>query len=546
ADRLDWNTRQFTPPSDLGWYYITTNEEASLDATRGNQTRTILDNLLSYNNSFGDHTIGALVGYVQERNMHSNLITRGVGFVPGEISQIEYADAQSAREYNSTITGLSYLSRLNYGFADRYLLTINFRQDRSSLFSEENNTGNYYSVAAAWKLHNEPWLTLPSFMNSLKIRGGYGQLGNNTIGVYDYVATVNPFAFYPFGDAYGTGVTAIDLKDPNVKWEDTETTNAAIEFGLFESRLEFSAEYYIKKSTDLLADVPLPYSTGAFPANITTNAAVVQNNGLEFAALYRNNVNGFRYSVGANLGTLKNEVLSIGEDDIPISGAGSRTEVGRSIGEIYVFEVEGIFQSQEEIDMHALQPNAAPGDIKFKDLNEDGLITDDDRSFQGATIPKYSYGFNFNADYKGFDFYLFLQGAGGHKVINNTYAQLMLGDYVNHHTDMLDYWTETNTDTDIPRPVIGDPNANNRLSDRFVESGNYLRIQAIEIGYNLPLDNNIIRSARISVSGQNVYTFTKYRGFDPDFISDGLFARGFDSGSFPNPRGILFGLQVGF
>ncbi|MEZ4917853.1 MAG: TonB-dependent receptor [Saprospiraceae bacterium] len=546
ADRLDWATRRFNPPSDLGWYYITTNDEAALDATRGNQTRTIVDNLLSYDNKFGKHSVGALFGYIQEINKHSNLITRGVGYLPGEISQIEYANAQSAREYNSTITGISYLSRLNYGYDDRYLLTVNFRQDKSSLFSPENNTGNYYSVAGAWKLHNESWLNLPGFINTLKLRGGYGLLGNNTIGVYDYVATVNPFAFYPFGDVYGTGITAIDIKDPNVKWEDTETANVAVEFGMLDNKLEFSAEYYQKKSTDLLADVPLPFSTGAFPATITTNAATVQNKGFEFAALYRNNFNGISYSIGANLGTLKNEVLSIGADNIPISGVGSRTEVGRSIGEIYVFEIEGIFQNADEIANHALQPNAAPGDLKFKDLNNDGLITDDDRSFQGVTIPKYSFGFNLSAEYKGFDLSCFLQGVAGNMVINNTYAQLMLGDYVNHHTDMLNYWTEDNRDTDVPRPVIGDPNGNNRLSNRFVEKGNYLRIQALELGYTLPLRTNLIRSARVSVSGQNLYTFTKYRGFDPDFISDGLFSRGFDSGSFPNPRGILFGLSIGF
>lgn len=546
ADQLSWSTRRFNPPSDLGWYYITTNDEAALDVTRGNQTRTILDNLLSYDKEFGAHTVGALVGYIQERNVHSNLITRGVGYIPGEIAQLEYADAQSMREYNSVITNLSYLSRLNYGYDNRYLLTFNFRQDKSSLFAPENNTGNYFSIAGAWKVHNESWVTLPDFINTLKLRGGYGQLGNNTIGVYDYAATVNPFAFYPFGNVYGTGITAVDMKDRNVKWEDTETSNFAVELGMFENKFEFSAEYYRKKSTDLLADVPLPFSTGAFPANITTNAADVQNTGLELAATYRNNFNGVNVAFSGNFGTLRNEVLAIGADSIPISGAGSRTEVGRSIGEIYVFEVEGIFQDQDEINNHALQPNAAPGDIKFRDLNGDGLITDEDRSFQGISIPKYSFGFNASAQYKGFDVSVFFQGAAGHKVINNTYAAVMLGDYVNHHVDMLNHWTPTNTNTDVPRPVIGDPNGNNRLSDRFVESGNFVKLQNFEIGYTLPIDTKWADNVRISLSGQNVLIFSKYRGFDPDFISDGLFSRGFDSGSFPNPRGFLAGLQVSF
>ncbi|MEZ4687549.1 MAG: SusC/RagA family TonB-linked outer membrane protein [Bacteroidia bacterium] len=249
ADRTDWNTRRFIPPSDLGWYYITTNEEASIDLTRGNQTRTVIDNLLYYDLTLNKHEFGALAGWIQERNEHSNNIVRGVGFTPDDIAQVEYADAQSARQYNSTITALSYLSRLNYTYDDRYLLTINFRQDRTSLFAPENNTGNYFSVAGAWKVHND--IDLPDFMSRLKLRAGYGTLGNNTIGVYDYAATVNPFPFYPFGNRYGAGTIAIDIKDPNVKWEDTETQNVGIEAGLFENKLQFTAEYYQKTSTDL-------------------------------------------------------------------------------------------------------------------------------------------------------------------------------------------------------------------------------------------------------------------------------------------------------
>ncbi|MEZ4907501.1 MAG: SusC/RagA family TonB-linked outer membrane protein [Saprospiraceae bacterium] len=547
ADRLDWQTRFFIPPSDLGWYYITTNDESSLDETAGSQTRTILDNLLTYEVNFGKNSLDALVGWVQERNEHKNLIARGVGFTPDDITELQYADATSVSDWKSTITGISYLSRLNYGYDDRYLLTLNFRQDKSSLFAPENNTGNYFSVAAAWKLHNEKWLTLPDYVSTLKLRAGYGLLGNNTIGVYDYAATVNSFAFYPFGNYYGTGTTAIDLKDPNVKWEETATTNFGVELGLFDNKLLFDAEYYNKVSTDLLADVPLPYSTGAYPTTITTNAAEVLNRGLETSILYRNKIGAVNYSVSANFGTLKNEVLKIGLDSIPITGTGSRTEVGRSIGEIYVYEVEGIFQNQAEIDAHAYQANAEPGDYMFKDVNGDGLITDDDRTFQGNSIPKYTYGFNLNMEYKNFDFGLFMQGAAGHKVINNTYLLIMLGDYVNYSTDKLDYWSEDNTDGSVARPVIGDPNGNNRLSNLYVENGSYLKIQSAELGYTIPLPKNkVMNGLRVYVKGQNLYSFTKYTGADPDFISDGLFSRGFDSGSFPNPRGVIFGLQAQF
>jgi TonB-linked SusC/RagA family outer membrane protein len=554
ADILDWRTRRWTPPSDLGWYYITTPEEASLYLTRGNRTRTIIDNLLTYDVTLGKSTINALVGYVMERDKWADLQVTGRNFSDEAIPQVEYAqDPIAANQYNYTITSRSFLSRLNYSYDNRYFATVNFRQDQSSLFPPENNTGDYWSFSGLWKINNEKWLTLPNVISALRLRGGYGQLGNNTIGVYDYDATVNPFAWYPFGGTYGNGTIAVDVKDPDIKWEDTKTVNAALEVGLWEDRFSFTAEYFVKKSTDLLADVPIPLSTGAFPATISTNAADVRNNGWEFTARYANvsQSGDFSYSIAGNFGTLHNEVLAIGADDIPISGTGSRTEVGRSIAEIYVYETEGIFQSQEEIDAHALQSLAEPGDVKFRDVNGDGVIDDNDRTFQGVTLPKYTYGLTFNANYKNFDGTIFFQGSGGNKIINNTKRLLMLGDYTNSTTEMLNYWSPDNTDTDIPRPVIGDPNENARFSDRFVEDGSYLRLQVLEIGYTIPI-TKYIESVRISLSGQNLLTFTKYSGADPDFTNNvaydqvALFNRGLDNGSFPNPRGYFFGVQVRF
>ncbi|MCM4157293.1 TonB-dependent receptor [Gramella sp. AN32] len=547
ADRLDFKNKFFNPPSDLGWYYITTNDEAALDASNGSTIRTIINNLLSYDKEFGKHNIGALIGVIQERSDFEVTTGRGVGFLPDEIGKIQFADAISGTEYENTVTSLSYLSRLNYGFDDRYLLTFNFRRDRTSLFAPQNNTGDYFSISGAWKVHNENFIELPEWWNTLKIRGGYGQLGNNTIGVYDYAAVVNPFASYAFGNSLAPGTIAIDIKDPDVKWEDTETVNVAVETGMFNNKLQFTTEYFKKRSSDLLADVPLPYSTGAFPASITTNAATIENQGLEFSLSYSNAEHEFQYNISANLGTLENKVIKIGEDDLPISGAASRTEVGRSIGELYVFETEGIFQNQAEIDAHATQPGAAPGDVKFVDVNEDGQITDDDRTFQGVTIPKYSYGLNFSSSYKNFDFSFFWQGNAGNKVFNATYQGLMVGQYTNHHIDLLDYWSPENTNTNVPRPVIGDPNGNARASDRFIEDGSYIKLQNIQLGYTMPLPKDLfVQRARVYVTGQNVLTISDYRGYDPDFISDGLFSRGFARGSYPNPRTIALGIEVDF
>ena len=344
------------------------------------------------------------------------------------------------------------------------------------------------------------------------------------------------------------GTTVVASLDPDVKWEDVKTSDVAVELGLFNNDLQFTAEYFVKNSTNLLVDVPIPFSTGAFPAVIRTNAGAMKNTGFEFSTTYNNNKNAFKYSISANLGTLKNEVMQIGINGNPIYGAASKTIVGRSAGEIFAYETAGIFQSAAEIASSPTQTNAGVGDVKFKDINEDGIINDQDRTFQGVTIPKYSYGFNFSATYKNWDLSMFWQGAGGNKVFNSIYRNLMAGDFGNHHTDMLNYWTPTNTNTNVPRPIIGDPNGNGRDSNRFIQDGDYLRLQSLEIGYEIPMPtNSVIQKAKVFVNGQNLLTFTKYTGADPDFNSnDGLISRGYDGGSFPNPRTVSLGVEVNF
>lgn len=550
ADRLDEMNKRYNPESDLGWYYITTSDEASLNVNNYFETRTILDNLLNYNVDLGKHKIGALAGVIQQRDERYNHWSRGVGYAYGTIPHLEYADSQAAGEYENTVATLSYLSRLDYSFDDTYLLQANFRQDRSSLFTQANNAGSFFSFSGAWKVHNT--FTLPDWMNTLKVRAGYGELGNNTIDPYEWYNRVNAFASYNFvngpNDVLAPGTTVVGITDSDIRWEVTSTTNAAVELGMFDNKLQLTAEYYHKVSDDLLARVPLPYSVGVVPLSITTNAAKVSNKGFEFALTYSNaNNQDFSYSVSANLGTLNNEVLRIGDDNLPIYGSNSKTEVGRSIGELFAYETEGLFQNQEDIDNHAFQSGAQPGDVKFRDVNNDGLITDDDRTFQGVTIPKLSYGLNVSANYKNLDFSMFWQGAAGHMVYNGTYSSLMVGGLLNHHEDMLNYWTPDNTNTNIPRPDVLEINQNARSSDRFIEKGDYLRLQTLQLGYTIPLaDNKYVQRARVYAQGQNLLTITGYKGYDPDFMSDGLFSRGNDFGSFPNPRTISLGVEVDF
>jgi TonB-linked SusC/RagA family outer membrane protein len=401
-------------------------------------------------------------------------------------------------------------------------------------------------------MSNEKFIgdNLPKWLNTIKVRGGYGILGNNTIGAYSYSSTVNAFVPYTWGgtgsgtSAQGTIVT--DLRDPNISWEKTTSSNVALELGLFDDKLQLSGEYFVKKSTDLLFNVPVPSSSGSNGV-ILTNAGDVQNTGFEFTIGYTNNDHAFKYGISANGGTLKNKVNKIGNDNAPIIQGPSRTEVGRSIAELYAWEMQGIFQTPEEIAAAPTQVNAKPGDVRFKDINGDNIIDDKDRTFQGVSIPKYSYGVNLNCEYKHFDLSMFWQGAGGNKVFNGVYRDLMVSQYGNSSTDALNYWTPTNTDTNIPRPVINDPNGNSRDSNRFIENGDYLKLQSFEIGYNIPLTNvKFIQKARLFANGQNLLTITSYKGYDPDFLNDGLLGRGYDGGSFPNPRTFSMGVQVEF
>ena len=561
-DRTEFKNFHYEPKFDLGFYYLNTvyymNQGTGADKTGQ------IENTLNYKLELGKHKLDFLAGTSYLERNFENFTgtasgTQDLQFLT--FSSITNPADKSVYSDLSTNTLLSYLGRVNYNYNDRYLLTGNFRRDGSSRFGPANKFGNFASAAVAWNLNNEKFIHLPRQISTLKLRGGYGEVGNQNFGDYLFQSFINPNASYVFGNTLATGATTVSQVDPAIKWEATSTLNVAADFGFYNNSLTFTAEYYKRKSTDLLANIPLPLSVGSVPSSIFTNAASTENTGFEFTLGYHKSAGDFKYNVSANLTTLKNKVLKLGGTNNPIYGAGSKTEVGRSVGELYGFITEGLFNTAADVTGHATQTGAAPGDVKFKDVNgigtdgkltgaPDGKITDDDRVYLGTTIPKLSYGFNFDISYKNFDASIFLQGNAGNKVFNGVYHDLMIEQYSNHHTDALNFWTPTNTNTNIPRPVIYDPNGNGRFSDRFVENGSYLKLQSAQIGYTLPANifgkTKLFNSFRAYVSGQNLVTFSGYRGYDPDFISDGLFSRGYDIGSFPNPRSILVGLQIGF
>jgi TonB-dependent starch-binding outer membrane protein SusC len=552
-DRNDFRNFAFEPTYDLGWYYL--NTQSYMYEQKGTGQTMLLENILSYNIIKGRHVIDVLAGTTYQRDKGENTTGSGTGLPEPYF----YTFNSISNPANKTLTSesakavlISYLGRLNYNFDNRYLLTVNFRRDGSSKFSKQNRWGNFPSVAVAWNAHNEKFIKLPDLISSLKLRGGYGVLGNQEIGNYLYQSYINTNAGYVFGTTtvpggvLAPGATTVTQVDPGIKWEEKTTFNIALDLGLMNERLRFTAEYFNNKTSDLLAPIPIPLTIGSFPWEIVTNAASTRNTGMEFTVQHTGSIGKVKFDISGNIYTLKNKVLKLGGTNLPIDGNVSRTEIGRSVGELYAHVMVGIFQSATDVANSPTQVNAGPGDVKFQDTDGNNIVNDEDRVYLGRTIPNLYYGLNLSASYEQFDFSMFWQGSSGNKVYNGVYHDLMVGQYINHHEDALNFWTPSKTNTNIPRPIIGDPNGNARASTRFIEDGGYVKLQNFQLGYTLKRLRGAkwLQNARIYISGQNFITISNYKGYDPDFFNGGLFSRGFDIGSFPNPKTIMVGLQV--
>jgi TonB-linked SusC/RagA family outer membrane protein len=552
-DRTDFRNFYFEPTYDLGWFYPSTSAYHS--DGRGENYTALIENTLSYKFSVHKNNVELLAGTSYRRDA-ANTIT---GTATNLTQPYSYSFDNVSDQSNTSLFGNSaerkfyspIFGRLNYDYAGKYLLTANYRRDGSSQLRPENRYGNFAGASVGWILTKETIFHLPDAITNLKLRAGYGVQGNinSLTSWYPYQTIVNSNASYVFGNTLATGTTQTQVFDQTNKWEQKKSTNIGLDLNMFHDRLAFTAEYYNNKINGILLAVPIPISVGAINTP-TVNAASFTNKGLEFTVTYHSkNTGSFHYDISANASTLKNKVLSLGQGNNPIYGAFSKTAVGGEVGELFGYQTEGIFQNANDLAHHATQVGAGVGDVKFKDLNGDGIITDADRTYLGSAIPKLYYGFNFNVAYKNFDATLFIQGNYGSKIANGVYQALMTGQYGNQSTDELNYWTPTNTNTNVPRPIIGDPNGNGRNSDRYIQSGNFTRLQTAQIGYTIPTDllnrTHVFKTFRVYLSGQNLATITGYKGYDPDFGNDGTLNRGFDYGSFPNPRTFLVGVQVG-
>ncbi len=462
---------------------------------------------------------------------------------------------------------LSYFGQAGYSFDNRYVVSASLRRDGSSRFGPNNRWGTYPSVSAAWNIGNEAFLKKINALASLKLRASWGKLGNQEIGNYPFSSLVQTGQYvYSFGDKIATGATIVETGNANVRWETTTQTNIGVDMSLWKDRLSLIFDVFNKRTDDILVRVPVPQAGGSERPPYV-NAGSVENKGIELGLIYKNKIKDFNYNIGANISAIRNKVVSIAQSEPILGGFGlsdgalTRTEAGYPIGSFYLWKMLGIFQTQAEIDKSPFQTvDTRPGDVKFADLNGDNKIDDKDRTHAGSPFPNFTYGLNLSCSWRNFDFSLLAQGIQGNDVyfLNGNFAYETQARGFNSYADILNRWTPTNTNTNIPKVSLDDRNGNRRPSTRWIEDGSYFRIRNITLGYDLKkaLKWKNTEGLRIYVTAQNALTFTKYHGLDPEIQANtndtrglGLssdLAVGIDWGTVPAPRTFIVGLKLDF
>lgn len=581
-----YNTQrhQFSPKYTLGNLRLRDNDISKLSEINNYNRDYILTNMLTYDNSFGNHNL-KLTG-VYERSAENWKYNSAVG---REISAPNLPVLDQAEEA-FTVTGgegdhrlESILARAIYDYRGKYLLTASLRRDGSTRFGPIGGRyGNFPSFSAGWKI-NEDFLTNVQEINMLKLRFGWGITGNENIRDYEYFSVIDPFrnSRYNFGadqTLHLGGAPTSYQANPLVKWEAAEMYNIGIDLNAFQNRLILTAEYYLKNQDDMLVRKAISVTFGKYveyggagDVGAWVNLGRVQNKGLEFNATWRKMEGDFQYSINGNFATLKNIVRDIGANNSIETGY-TITKVGNTIGSFYGHVAERILQEDDFLKdeegnlvtdsngyytlLHAEQEQGtSPGDLKFKDVNQDGIINNLDRVIIGKSLPDFIYGLNFDASYRGFDFTLFLHGMQNMEVYSNHLSRIQLGTDrfgkdENKLADVLDdYWSPDNPSTTQTRITVVDENLNARVSSWFIRDASFLRVKSVQLGYTFPvkwMEPAGITSLRIFGNVNNLYTFTSYEGYDPEVGSDDPLEGGVDSGYYPVPRTSMVGFQLNF
>ena len=542
---------------------LATNSITQLTERQRRRRNILVENLLTFDRTFGEHKISALAGYTYQDSRFRHIQAYGEG-LPQGLEEIDAATTNRSNEGNSWRSVLtSILGRVFYSYQNKYLFTATIRRDGSSKFGKNNRYGYFPSFFFFLNVAEEKFMENVHWLDQLKLRGGYGVLGNQEIDNYQYSSTITTGINYPDGNgSLLQGAFPKNFANPDIKWEETAMTNVGIDFMAFNNRLSLTADYYVKNTKDILLTVPIPISSGGANDPIR-NAGKIRNNGFEFNLGWMDQPNP-DISYGINLiGSFnKNKVIAMGSESGSIKGGStnqnittSETKAGYPIGGYWLISTAGYFNSQEEVDAYAkdgkkIQPAAEPGDIKFVDANNDGVINDDDRVFQGSPFPDFTFALNGNMRYKNFDLSIGLQGVLGNKIYNATRQTLEdVTKGSNFLASCLDYWTPENKNASHPRLTWDDPNRNTRAeSDRYLENGSYLRLRSVQLGYTFPQTwfKGAIQHARVYINAENLFTITSYSGYSPDVNADNANYRGFDNFIYPTNRTFMLGLNVTF
>ena len=537
--------------------YLDKSNEKLTEASRS-YSDYLVENTLNYDGNIGLHHINVVVGQTyQEENTHT-MSGWGVNFSEPYFLQLQNAaDTYSdSYEYKHAIT--SFIGRLNYDYEGKYLLSFVLRRDGSSRLTKNIRWETFPSISLGWRFDKEKFFPIShDIVNMFKVRASYGVLGNEAaVGDYAYQATLRRNNMtYSFGNQPVTGSAVSTFVNENIAWEKKKTTNIGIDLAMFNNRLEFTAEWYKNKSEDLHYGVPVPANAGVANTSVTMNAASMENSGFEFSATYRNHDHALKYDLSANLSTLKNKVTSLGfGTESYISGA-YITKVGEEVGQFYGWVYEGIARTQADLTDHATQQGAQVGDCLYKDVNEDGVIDAQDQTVLGSGLPKVSFGISAHLEYKNFDLSISTFGALNYHVSDDIYNSLnSCYGPANKDVAMLDANRFTADGltyiSNVPRTYYAN-NAtlawNDLFSERKIQNAAYWKIANVELGYNFPNKwfKGVITGARVYVSAQNLYTFTKYKGYNVDYAG-GTFTPGYNFCSFPSARSFMCGVNFSF
>ena len=529
------------------------NEKNFIERSMSRYSTVIVENTLTYARDIKKHSFSVMVGQTNEEYNYYSISGSGSSILNPEernwyLSQAT-EDRTEASDAASRSRRLSFLGRVHYSYDSRYLITVNFRADGSSKFPE-NTWGYFPSTALAWRISGEPWMKSVTWLDDLKIRAGWGSIGNDQIGddsfILSMMNTGPTFVDYPLGtgdQALASGSTILTYVNNGGKWETTEQWNAGIDFGVLNNRLTGTVDLFLRDTKDMLLSVTAPAHVGNRYA-ATANVGTVRNKGIEVTLNHRNRIGQVDYSIGGNVSFIGNELTALNGGQ-RVYGDKVISDEGLPLYTFWGYKYDGIFRTEEEISEYLWAEDAgtySPGDARYVDLNNDGKIDESDRTALGNPFPWLTYGINLSAEWKGLDVSLFFQGVYGNEIYNAVRLRTEgTGNEATLSTTMRDVWTTSNPDGSIPNP---NGSAMNREdSDRFIEDGSYLRLKNLQIGYSLPqrwISKIGMSRLRIYLSGSNLFTVTRYTGYDPEV------GGGVDYGNYPQSRTFMLGLNINF